>query len=117
MADLYYQDAAITLWHGDCRDVLATLTPRSIDLVLTDPPYGTTQLVWDKVPDLAWLWGALGQISKPSAVQAVFSAQPFTTDLIISNRANYRYELVWPKPMPTRFMDANRRPLASHENI
>lgn len=117
MATIYYQDPSVTLWHGRCEDVLPTLAAGSIDLVLTDPPYGTTQLAWDKAPDLAWMWAALGQVCKPTAVQAVFSAQPFTTDLIVSNRSSYRYELIWPKNQITRFLDANRRPLPGHENI
>lgn len=117
MAELYYSDDRIQLYHGRCEDVLPTLAAGSVDLVLTDPPYGTTALEWDKAPDLAWLWGELGRACKPSAVQAVFSAQPFTTDLIMSNRSSYRYELIWPKVQITRFLDANRRPLQSHENV
>lgn len=113
----YYEDAWVTLYHADCRDVLPTLAAGSVDLVLTDPPYGTTALAWDKPVNWTWFWGEAYRLCLPAALQVLFSAQPFTTDLIVSNRANYRYELIWPKPMPTRFLDANRRPLASHENI
>lgn len=113
----YYQDPWITLWHADNRDILPTLADQSIDLVLTDPPYGTTQLEWDVAVDWAVQWLALYRVCTTSALQVVFSAQPFTTDLIVSNRANYRYELIWPKPMSTGFFAANQRPLRAHENI
>jgi site-specific DNA-methyltransferase (adenine-specific) len=117
MARIYYEDESVTLWHGDCRDVLPGLADASIDLVLTDPPYGTTALKWDKAPDLAWMWAELNRVSRPAAVQAVCSQQPFATDLIASNRARYWYELIWQKTMAVGFLDANRRPLRAHENI
>lgn len=114
---IVYQDERITLLRGLWQDVLPTLDPASIDALITDSPYGTTQLEWDIPVDWSQFWPALYRVCKPSAVQVMFSAQPFTTDLINSNRANYRYELIWPKTMPTGFLDANRRPLRAHENI
>jgi site-specific DNA-methyltransferase (adenine-specific) len=113
----YYDEGGITIFHADCRDVLPTVAAGSVDLVCVDPPYGTTQLDWDT--PLSWpeLWPLVYATCRSAAVQAVFSAQPFTSDLIASNRMYFRYELIWPKPMPTGFLDANRRPLRAHENI
>lgn len=114
---IYYQDEYVTLHHGKAEDVLPTLDTASIDLVCSDPPYGLTNLSWDVAVDWPALWPELYRVSKQKALQVLFSQQPFTTDLITSNRARFRYELVWPKTMPTGFLDANRRPLRAHENV
>ncbi len=104
------------LLHGDCHDLLPTLAG-PYALVLVDPPYGTTQLDWDQA--LAWsrLWPEIDRLLAPNGNVLIFSAQPFTTDLINSNRPWYRYELIWRKTTSTRFLDANRRPLQIHEHI
>lgn len=114
---VYYQDALVTLYHGDAYESMASLADQSIDLVLADPPYGTTNIDWDQALDLALLWTELHRLCTLHASQVLFSAQPFTTDLIISNRERFRYELIWPKPMATGFLRANKRPLQNHENI
>lgn len=112
----YYDDGqGIAVYHGDCREVLPTM--EVVDFVCVDPPYGTTQLDWDVSLDWAALWPLVYAVCKPAAVQAIFSAQPFTTDLIVSNRKHFRYELIWPKPVAIGFLDANRRPLRAHENV
>jgi site-specific DNA-methyltransferase (adenine-specific) len=113
----YYQDEFVTLYHSKCEAVLPTIAAASVDFVLTDPCYGTTQLDWDIPADWSTLWTELYRVSKSKALQVLFSAQPFTTDLIVSNRRRFRYELIWPKTMPTGFLDANRRPLRAHENV
>lgn len=113
----YYQDEYCTLFHSKCEDVLPTLPDASVDLVLSDPPYGLTNLSWDIAADWSMLWTELYRVCKPKALQVLFSQQPFTTDLIQSNRKRFRYELIWPKTMPTGFLDANRRPLRAHENV
>lgn len=113
----YYQADTVTLFHARCEDVLPILDAGSVDLVLTDPCYGTTQLDWDVPADWSTLWPELYRVSRQKALQVVFSQQPFTTDLIVSNRRRFRYELIWPKTMPTGFLDANRRPLRAHENV
>ena len=102
---------------GDCLERLEDLPTGSADAVITDPPYGTTQLEWDTVSDWKALWPALNRVAKEAAVMIVFSAQPFAADLIQSNRETWRYEIIWQKTKGTRFLDANRRPLAGHENI
>ena len=101
----------------DAFDYVQTIAEGSIDAFISDLPYGTTQLTWDVVPDLERLWREVYRVCKPSAVQVMFSAQPFSTDLINSNRKRFRYPLVWAKTMPTGFLDANRKPLRCHEDI
>lgn len=112
-----YAHAGIALWHARWEDWLPTLEPGSIDLLICDPNYGTTALDWDVPWDWPRFWAEANRVCKPHAPQVLFSAQPFTTDLITSNRGNYRYEIIWKKTMPVGFLDANNRPLRVHENI
>lgn len=104
----------------ECTDMLdycAALPPDSVDMVLCDPPYGTTACEWDTVIPLSEFWDALTRVAKPRAAIVLFSAQPFTSELIVSNRKMFRYELIGMKTRKTGFLDANKRPLKAHENI
>jgi site-specific DNA-methyltransferase (adenine-specific) len=112
-----WADMTPQLHNQDCFEFMETLADQSIDAVISDPPYGTTALEWDKAPDLSKFWQHILRVTKPTAPIVLFSAQPFTTDLIVSNRKIFRYEVIWCKTMPTGFLDANRRPLRAHENI
>lgn len=85
--------------------------------IITDPPYGITALDWDVSLDLPRWWQLVRAIGAPGTVVAMFSQQPFTTDLIGSNRKNWRYELVWEKSCPVGFLDAKRKPLRAHEHL
>lgn len=115
MVEPYFQSAGITIYHGRAEDVLQEQSGAA--LILGDPCYGTTELDWDRVADWPTLWPIVYRACLPTALQLMFSAQPFTTDLINSNRTRFRYEIIWHKTMSTGFLDANRRPLWAHENI
>lgn len=103
---------------ADAHEWLKGLPDASVDAVITDPPYGTTQLAFDAL-EVRWaeIWAGIYRVCKPAAVQVMFSAQPFTTDLINSNRNRFRYELIWPKTTATGYLNAKSRPLRNHENI
>mgnify|MGYP000471040860 FL=1 len=103
--------------HGDAYDKLKRLCLDSVDAVITDPPYGTTQMEWDTAANWERLWPLLKDVIREAAVVASFSAPPYSADLINSNRDWWRYEIIWAKTMGTRFLDANDRPLQGHENI
>lgn len=105
------------LHHGDCLEVMATLSDASIDCVLTDPPYGTTACKWDSVIPFEPMWKELKRIAKPKAAICLFGSQPFTTDLINSNRIEFRYEFIWSKNQPTGAFNAQKIPMKAHENI
>ena len=105
------------LMQGDCIELMKDIPSSSIDLVLTDPPYGTTQIEWDKPLDWDEIWKEIKRITKPNAAIILFSSQPFTTDLIQSNRKMFRYEIIWEKTLPSGFLNAKRMPLRTHENI
>ncbi len=111
-------DRKFNIIHGDCFAALAPLPDNSVDFLLMDPPYRTTNLPFDKQRiDWKAFWLEADRVCKPSAVQISFAAQPFTTDLINSNRRSYRYSLIWQKTQSVGFLSANMRPLRSHEDI
>lgn len=99
----------------DCLELLRDIPDASVDLVLTDPPYGTTANEWDTAFSIPW--DELNRITKPHAPIVLFSQLPFAVDLIASNRKNYSYEWIWHKTCPAGYFNANRRPLRAHENI
>ena len=85
------------LYNQDCLEVLKELPDSSIDLVLTDPPYGTTTIEWDKVLDFEAMWSELKRIMKPKSNAIFFGSQPFSSFVITSNVKWFKYELVWNK--------------------
>lgn len=102
---------------GDCIDVMSELQTGSIDLVLSDVPYGQTQNDWDKPIPFEPMWTELRRVTKPDAAIIIMAAQPFASDLISSNRKEFRYDLIWSKNKPTGFLNAKKQPLRSHEHI
>ena len=79
------------LLHGDCLDLMKTIPDNSIDMVLTDPPYGTTACNWDSVIDFSLMWEQLKRIIKDNGAMAIFSSEPFTSALISSNFKGFKY--------------------------
>lgn len=105
------------LIHGDCLEVMKTLADNSIDLCLTDPPYGTTACKWDSVIPFEPMWKELKRICKPKGAICLFGSQPFTSALIMSNPKDFKYEWIWEKSNGSNFALANKMPLKVHENI
>lgn len=108
---------SISLFQRRCEEVLPTLPDASVDTLITDPPYALTDLAWDKKFDLAFFWQQVNRVCREDAVMVLFSQQPFTTDLILSNRAAFRYELICHKSNAVGWLSAGQRPLRAHENI
>lgn len=105
----YYQDDSCIIYNGDCLEVMKEFKGNQFDLCLTDPPYGVTQHEQDNCVDLSSL------IERYPSV--IFSQQPFTADLISSNKKLFRYEIIWDKVLTSGFLNANNMPLRRHENI
>ena len=105
------------LYYGDCLDVMSTIPDKSVDMILCDLPYGTTCLKWDNVIDSEKLWAQYERIIKDNGAIVLFSAQPFTSALIMSNIKLYRYSWVWDKCGATGFLNANYAPLKATEDI
>lgn len=105
-----------TLHQGDCLEVLRTLPDSSVDMVLTDLPYGTTQCAWDVVIPFEPLWEQYLRVAKPNAAIVLCAAQPFASLLVASRLDLYRYEWIWEKGNATGFLNANKQPLRAHES-
>ena len=102
---------------GDCLEVMQGLEDSSVDMILCDLPYGTTQNKWDSVIPLDALWAEYQRIIKPRGVIALSSQGVFTAKLILSNEAWFKYKFVWVKSKSTNFLNARRQPLRQHEDI
>lgn len=112
----------ITAWtgrvhHGDCLDLLPQLPPDSIDMILADLPYGTTQNKWDTVIDLQSLWTQYERVIKPRGAIVLTATQPFTATLIVSNPRLFRYEWIWEKTVGSGAMNTPTQPLRVHESV
>lgn len=93
------------------------LPDKSIDMVLCDLPYGTTQNKWDSVIDLRRLWAQYERIIKDNGCIALTAQGLFTAKLILSNEKLFKYKIVWIKSKPTNFLNAKKQPLRKHEDI
>jgi len=103
---------------GDCLERMKDIPDKSIDMILTDLPYGVTaRNKWDVIIDPVKMWQQYHRITKPNAAIILFASQPFTTTLINSNSKEFRYSLVWEKNKSTGFLNAKRMPLRNHEDI
>lgn len=98
----------MTLLRGDCLKMMGALKPNTIDLVLADPPYGTTRCAWDSVIELEPMWRELKRVCKPNAAIVLTAAQPFTSILVSSNLSMFRYDWVWEKGNATGFLNAKK---------
>jgi site-specific DNA-methyltransferase (adenine-specific) len=110
-------NSTIDLMIGDCLEVMSTIEDNSIDAIITDPPYGTTQCKWDSVIPFQPMWEQLNRIIKPNGAIVLFASQPFTSALIMSNPKMYRQCLVWEKTRPTNVMNAKKMFMKWHEDI
>ena len=107
----------VLLVEGDCLSALARIPSSSVDLVLCDLPYGTTQNPWDSVISLPDLWAAYRRIVKPRGCVVLTSQGPFTARLIMSREDWFKYKITWVKSKPTNFLNAKRQPLRKHEDV
>lgn len=111
------RSGGIELLNLDCLDLLKSLPDASVDLMLTDPPYATTQNGWDKPINLAEMWLEWERVVKPNGAFVFTASQPFTSHLVISRQGFFKYELIWNKKRPTGHLNADIMPLRQHENI
>lgn len=107
----------ITLQQGDCLELLKKIPDSSLDMVLCDPPYGTTQCKWDSIIPLEPMWLQLKRVIKPNGAIVLFGGQPFTSVLIASNLSMYKYNWVWNKVLPRGHLNAKKMPMRIFEDI
>lgn len=107
----------VALIEGDCLDAMRAIPNQSVDFILCDLPYGTTQNAWDSVIPLDRLWKQYRRILSPRGVVALMCQGPFTARVILSQEAIFKYKLTWVKSKPTNFLNAKKQPLRKHEDI
>jgi len=102
---------------GDAIEKMKLIPSKSVNLILVDPPYGTTNCEWDQTLPVAEMWSEYQRILAPNGMIVIHAAQPFSIDLILSNRPWFRQQLIWKKNRPVGFLHSNRRHLVSHEEV
>ena len=105
------------LMKGDCLERMKEIPDGSVDLILTDPPFGTTACKWDSIIPLEPMWEQLKRVIKPNGAIVLFGAEPFSSILRCSNLKMYKYDWVWNKTKTQHFAQAPYRPMTEHELV
>ena len=106
-----------TLLLGDCLQKLAEIAPGSVDLILTDPPYGKTACKWDNVIPFGPMWDLIWRVLKPNRACLIFGSEPFASTLRVSQIERFKYDWVWEKATPTCHVLAKCKPMPRHEMV
>lgn len=104
------------LMQGECLKLMRKIPDHSVDLILADLPYGITQNKWDVVIPFEPLWDQYRRVAKANAAIVLTATQPFSTDVVASNKAMFKYEWIWPK-IAVNPLNAKRRPMQAHEHV
>jgi len=107
----------VTLMLGDCLERMKEIPDGSVDMVLCDLPYGTTACKWDSVIPFEPLWAEYRRVTKRNAAIVLTASQPFTSALVMSNPALFRYDWTWRKPKGTGHLNAAKQPMRDKEDI
>ena len=102
---------------GDCLERMKEIPDGSVDAIICDPPYGTTDCKWDSVIPFEPMWEQLKRVIKPKGAIVLFGSQPFTSALIMSNPKMFKYEWIWKKNRGSGHLNAKKMPMKYHENI
>ena len=102
---------------GDCLEILPILEENSVDMVLTDLPYGTTSCAWDVIIPFEQMWKELYRVAKDNAAFVFTASQPFTSMLVMSNLKAFRHEWIWQKNRGSNFANTVREPMKEHESV
>lgn len=103
---------------GDCFEIFKQTPDHSVDMVLCDPPFGTTgELKWDSILPLDPLWEEYNRIVKPNGAILIFGQEPFTSRVIMSNLKNFKYRWTWEKSKASNYLHAKQQPLRASEDI
>src|SRR5574344_501842 len=107
----------IQIKRGDCLELMKEIPDKSIDMILCDLPYGTTACKWDEVIPFEPLWEQYNRIIKDNGAIILFGTEPFSSELRLSNKSDYKYDIYWVKEKPTNFMQVKKRVGKLTENI
>ena len=107
----------VKLMMGDCLERMSEIPDGSVDMVLTDPPYGKTACKWDAVIPFEPMWAQVKRVLKRNGAAVFTASQPFTSALVMSNVKMFKYCWVWEKNKATGHLNAKKRPLVAHEDV
>ena len=107
----------IILWHGDCLEMMKDIPDKSVDMILTDPPYGTTACKWDTVIPFERMWIELKRIIKDNGAVCFFGSEPFSSHLRLSNLKMFKYDWIWKKNHKTGIALSRYQPMRAHEVV
>ena len=107
----------VQLYKGDCLELMKAIPSGSVDAIITDPPYGTTDCKWDSIIPFDLMWEQLNRIIKPNGAIVLFGSEPFSTHLRMGNLENYKYDIYWLKNKVTGFTQAKNKPMKNLELI
>ena len=102
---------------GDCLERMKEIPDGSVDMVLTDPPYGTTACKWDSIIPLEPMWEQLKRVTKPNGAIVMTASQPFTSVLVSSNFKIFKCEWIWEKDGGSNFATVRFQPMKEHESV
>lgn len=117
MTNPFYTDNCITLYNGDCLELMWQIPDKSVDCIISDLPFGSTSCSWDVVIPFEPLWEQYDRIVKPKGNVILFGAGLFAYKLALSNEKKFRYELIWKKSKCGSPFTAKYMPMKKHENI
>ena len=105
------------LYHGDCLEVMKQIPDNSVDVIICDPPFGTTPLLWDSIIPFDKLWEQFNRITKQTSPVVIFGQEPFSSYVRMSNIKQYRYDWYWEKERLTNVFQVKKRPGKTVESI
>lgn len=110
-------EGKIELYNGDCLEIMKQIGDKSIDMILCDLPYGSTQCKWDVVLPFDKLWAEYNRLIKPNGAIVLFGAEPFSSMLRVSNIKQFKYDWIWDKKKAPNFRGVKFQPLIPYEVI
>ena len=112
-----FKNENLWLMKGDCLERMKEISDGSVDMILTDPPYGTTACKWDSIIPLESMWKQLKRIIKPNGAIVLTAQTPFDKVLGASNLCMLKYEWIWEKTAAAGHLNAKKMPMKAHENV
>ena len=107
----------IQCYQGECLEIMKQIPDKSIDMVLCDLPYGITRNSWDSVIPFEPLWNQYHRVCKENAAIVLHCQEPFTSELILSNKKEFKYKWTWYKKQCSGFLNAKKQPLRNCEDV
>jgi len=112
-----FQEKPLSLYQGDCLELMMAVPDKSVDLILCDLPYGTTACKWDSIIPFGQLWEQYNRIVKDKGAVVLFGDEPFSSHLRLSNLSEWKYDWIWSKSKALGFTNAKNKPMKKHEII